>query len=180
MWGRRRRAGPGTAPCGTDPAAAGPDRCRARPARPGCARRSPRLPVLRCPPTVADRAGQDVLGNVDAQAQQRRAQRLAQVVATQRAGTAAAQSAPEYELHGEHIGCFVALDRPGHERTEVVPYAVRGDLPAHEGIGLLVVGEQRQVADVTLVTGPNTTDLAQRNGRHTAEATLSEMPLYLV
>lgn len=95
--------------------------------------------------------GGDRVGHVDPHPQQRSAERLPQVVSPERSGSAATQRVVHHELEGQHVRCLEALNPAFHQFTEVRFHPVRSDLGADGLVGVLVIGEQRQVADVALV-----------------------------
>ena len=76
-----------------------------------------------------------------------------------------------HELEGEDVAGLVALDLSLHEATEVGLYPVGGDLGLDRLVGGFVVGEERQVADVALVSGTGAAQVAQLNARHHASST---------
>ena len=85
------------------------------------------------------------VGDVDDHAEQRRAQRLAQVVGTQRARATATERVVHHELQGEHVPRLVPLDGALHERPEVGLHTLRGDGLANRVVRLDVVGEEGEV-----------------------------------
>src|SRR3954452_22792502 len=84
-----------------------------------------------------------------------------------------AQRAVHDELDPEHVGDEVAVDRPMHQIPEVRCDSFRGDLRNECGVGVGVVGEEGDVADVALVAGARTADVAESDPRHHLTASTS-------
>ena len=106
------------------------------------------------------------VGNVDLHANERAAERLTEVVGAQRSRAAAAERALHHEVECAHVGRFVAVDPAEHHRAEVRLHPFGGDLAHDARVGVVVVGEDRDVGDVALVAGAVPADLAKREPRH--------------
>jgi hypothetical protein len=120
----------------------------------------------RRPAPAAGRPFGHVIGHIDDESQQRAAERLTQVVAAQRARPATSQRIAQYELEGKDIGRLEALDRATHELSEVCPHPFDGDLRDDDVVRGAIVGEQCEVADVTLVARPDTDEITKREANH--------------
>ena len=70
------------------------------------------------------------------------------------------------ELQREHVARLVALDRTADERSEVLLHPLRRDGGEDRLVGGVVVGEQRDVADVALVAAAGAAEVTKSDATH--------------
>src|SRR5207237_5221776 len=110
--------------------------------------------------------GGHLVGHLDPHAQQCRGVCLAQVVAAQAARTASAQCLLHHELEGEEVAGLEALHVALHQLGEVLLHPLGSHHVLDRFIGGVVVGEQGEVGDVSLVTTACATEIDQLNTGH--------------
>src|SRR5581483_7604610 len=110
--------------------------------------------------------GRHLVGHVDVHAQQRRGVGLAEVVTTKAPRCSPAERLVHHELERQHIGRLEPLDPALDQVAEVLLHPLGRDLGLDRLVGGLVVGEQRKVADVTLVAGAAATEVSQLDAGH--------------